>query len=124
MVVSDGNFAVGCEPGTDYLQIHVFQCMLARTDDITKEVLEPITFVLAYQTVMGLFSAQNVQTGSKTNSTSYSTANRGLSARVNEPWHETNQSLPFSIEVKQECFYTATPSCLRSYIGRLFLYCI
>ena len=44
----DGNFALGCVPGTDYLQIHKFQRMLERTDVITNEVLEPITFVLAY----------------------------------------------------------------------------
>jgi hypothetical protein len=52
MVVLDGNCAVGCGPGTDYRYIHVFQCMLERTDAITNEVLEPITFVLAYPTVI------------------------------------------------------------------------
>jgi hypothetical protein len=31
--------------------LHIFQCMLERTDAITNEVLEPITFVLAYPTV-------------------------------------------------------------------------
>ena len=41
----DGNFAVGCGPGTDYPSIHV------STDAITNEVLESITFVLAYPTV-------------------------------------------------------------------------
>jgi len=51
MVVLDGNFAVGCEPGTDYPWIHIFQCTLERTDAITNEVLEQITFVLAYPTV-------------------------------------------------------------------------
>ena len=51
MVVSDGNFALGCGPGTDYPSIHKFQCMLERTDAITNEVLEPITFVLVYRTV-------------------------------------------------------------------------
>ena len=30
-------------------QIHIFQCMLERTDAITNEVLEPITFVLAHK---------------------------------------------------------------------------
>jgi len=30
MVVLDGNFALGCGPGTDYPQIHIFQCMLER----------------------------------------------------------------------------------------------
>ena len=48
----DGNCAVGCGPGTDYLSIHIFQCRLERTDAIMKEVLEPITFVLAYPTVL------------------------------------------------------------------------
>jgi len=51
MVVLDGNCAVGCGPGTDYPQIHIFHCMLERTDAITNEVLEPITVVLAYPTV-------------------------------------------------------------------------
>ena len=44
----DGNFALGCGPGKD---THIFQCMLQRTDAITNEVLEPITFVLAYPSV-------------------------------------------------------------------------
>jgi len=52
MVLLDGNFALGCGPGTDYPSIHIFQCMLERTDAITNEVLEPITFVLAYPTVL------------------------------------------------------------------------
>jgi hypothetical protein len=52
MVVFDGNFAVGCGPGTDYPYIHIFQCILERTDVITNEVLEPITFVLAHPTVL------------------------------------------------------------------------
>jgi hypothetical protein len=52
MVVLNGNFAVGCGPGTDYPYIHIFQCMLERTDVITNEVLEPITIVLAYPTVL------------------------------------------------------------------------
>ena len=51
MVVLDGNFALGCGPGTDYPYIHIFQCMLERTDAITNEVLETITFVLAYPTL-------------------------------------------------------------------------
>ena len=46
-----GNFALACGPETDYLQIHIFQCMLERTDAITNEVLEPITIVLVYSTV-------------------------------------------------------------------------
>ena len=52
MVALDGNFAVGCGPGTDYPFIHVFHCLLERTDVITNDVLEPITFVLAYPTVL------------------------------------------------------------------------
>jgi hypothetical protein len=52
MAVLDGNCAVGCGPGTDYTYIHIFQCMLERTDAITNEVLEQITFVLAYRTVL------------------------------------------------------------------------
>jgi len=51
MVVLDGNFALGCRPGTDYPKIHKFQCLLERTDGIMNEVLEPITFVLAYLTI-------------------------------------------------------------------------
>jgi len=46
MVVLDCNFALGCAPATDYLIIQLFQYMLERTDAITNEVLEPITFVL------------------------------------------------------------------------------
>jgi len=46
MVVLDGNFVLGCGRGSDYPLIHIFQCMLKRTDAITNEVLEPITFVL------------------------------------------------------------------------------
>ena len=45
MFVLDGNFAVGCGPGTDYPQIHIFQRMLERTDAITNEVLEPVTSI-------------------------------------------------------------------------------
>ena len=44
----DGNFSLGCGPGTDYPKIHIFDCRLDQTDVITNEVLEPITFVLAY----------------------------------------------------------------------------
>jgi hypothetical protein len=51
-----GNFAVGCGPGTNYPYIHIFQCMLERTQVITKEVLEIITLFLAYPTV---FHADN-----------------------------------------------------------------
>ena len=43
----NGNFALGCGPGTDYPKINIFQCMLERTVAITNEVLEPVTFVLA-----------------------------------------------------------------------------
>jgi hypothetical protein len=51
MVVLHGNFALGYGPGTDCSKIHIFQCMLQRTDDITNEFLEPIMFVLEYPTV-------------------------------------------------------------------------
>jgi hypothetical protein len=47
----DGNFAVGCEPGRVYPLIHIFQCMVERTDAIMNEVLEPFTFILAHPTV-------------------------------------------------------------------------
>ena len=53
MDVLEGNFALGCGPGRDYPYVDIFQCMLKRTDAITNEVLEPITFVLAYPTVYG-----------------------------------------------------------------------
>jgi hypothetical protein len=52
MVVLDGNFALSCGPETDYPSITIFQCMLERTDATMNEVLEPITFVLAYLTVL------------------------------------------------------------------------
>jgi hypothetical protein len=51
MVVLDGNCAVGCGPAKDCPEIRIFQCMLERTDAITNEVLEPITFVLAHPTL-------------------------------------------------------------------------
>jgi hypothetical protein len=51
MDVSDGNFALACWYGMDYHEIHIFQCMLERTDAITNEVLEQIMFILAYPTV-------------------------------------------------------------------------
>jgi hypothetical protein len=51
VVMLDGNFDLGCGPGMDYSSIHIFQCMLERTDAIMNEVLEPITFVLVYPTV-------------------------------------------------------------------------
>ena len=68
MVVLDGNFAVGCGSGTDYPQIHIFQCMLERADAIKKEILKPITFVLAYPTlpllaICDLVSATNTIVG-------------------------------------------------------------
>ena len=50
-IVLDGNCAVGCVHGTDYPYIRIFQCMLERTDSITNEVLEPVTFVLTYFSV-------------------------------------------------------------------------
>jgi hypothetical protein len=51
MVVLEGNFALGCGPGTDYPETYILQCMLEQTDAVTNEVLEPITFILAYPTV-------------------------------------------------------------------------
>jgi hypothetical protein len=60
MAVLNGNFALSCGPGTHYPYIHVFQCMLERTDAKTNEVLEPIKFVLAYLTVLPSFTARNV----------------------------------------------------------------
>ena len=52
MVLLDGNFALGCGPGTDYPYIQIFQYMLERTGVITNEVLEPIIFVLVNPTVL------------------------------------------------------------------------
>jgi hypothetical protein len=52
-IVLDGNCAVGCGSGMDYPKIHIFQCMLERTDAITNVVLEPAMFVLAYPTIFG-----------------------------------------------------------------------
>jgi len=52
MVVLDGNFALGCGPGTDYPLIHTFQRTLEWTDAITNEVIEPVTFILAYPAVL------------------------------------------------------------------------
>ena len=54
----DGKFALGCGLGTDHPQIHIFQCMLERTGAIKKEVLKPVTFFLAYSTVVGLYPSQ------------------------------------------------------------------
>ena len=51
--IFDGILALGCGPGTDY-PTHIFQCMLERTDAVTNEVLEPITFILAYPTVFSI----------------------------------------------------------------------
>jgi hypothetical protein len=53
MVVLDGNFALGCGPGTDYRQIYIyiFQFVLKGIDTTTNEILEQITFVLAYPTI-------------------------------------------------------------------------
>jgi hypothetical protein len=53
MAVLDGNCAVGCGPGTGIPQ-NLYISMYARTtDEITKEFLETITFVLAYLTLFG-----------------------------------------------------------------------
>ena len=41
--------------GRDYTKIQIFQCMLKRTDAITNEVLEPVTFCLAYPTACVCF---------------------------------------------------------------------
>jgi len=50
MVVLDGHFTLGCGHGkVTPKYIYEFQCMLERTDALTNEVLEPITYVLAYQ---------------------------------------------------------------------------
>jgi len=60
--------ALGCGPGTDYPYVHIFQCMLERTDAITNEVLEPVTFVLEYPTTVAypgiLFGAERLWVGS------------------------------------------------------------
>ena len=63
MVVLDGNFALGCGPGTDYSEIHIFQCMLDRRDAITNEVLEPIMCVLAYPTVIARNKSWRIREG-------------------------------------------------------------
>ena len=47
----DGNFALGCAPGTDYPYVLIFQCMLERSDAITNKAPEQIRLVLAYPTV-------------------------------------------------------------------------
>jgi hypothetical protein len=52
----DGICAVGCGPGKDYPSIHIFQCMLERTDAITNVVLRTTTFVLAYPAVFVNFT--------------------------------------------------------------------
>ena len=60
MVVLGGDFALGCGPGTDYPQIHKFQCILEQTDYTTNEVLEPTMFVLAYPNVF-MYGRHNLQ---------------------------------------------------------------
>jgi hypothetical protein len=47
----DGNFSLVCGPGPNDPYIHIFQCMLERTNAITNEVLEPITLFPVYPTV-------------------------------------------------------------------------
>jgi len=69
--------------------------------------------------IVSLFSTQTVKSGSKAYPISYSMPNGGPSTGVNEPWSETDQSLPSSIEVKQERFHTATPSRFRSYTRKV-----
>jgi hypothetical protein len=49
MVVLDGNFDLGCGPGTDYPLTHIVQFMLERTDALMNEAVEQIAFFLAYQ---------------------------------------------------------------------------
>ena len=51
MVVLDGNFPLGCGPGTDYPFIRIIQCRIERKYAITNDSAEPITFVLAFPTV-------------------------------------------------------------------------
>jgi hypothetical protein len=60
--VLDGNSAVGCESGLDYLQIHIFQCMLERTVLITNEILEIIKFVLVQLTIFQLLRHYSLDT--------------------------------------------------------------
>jgi hypothetical protein len=53
MVVLDGNFVPGCGPETDW-PVNTYISMHATYNEqmlVTNEVLEPITFVLAYPTV-------------------------------------------------------------------------
>jgi len=45
--------------GTFFLGHPLYQCTLERTDAITNEVLEPITFVLAYPTVLLIWTKTN-----------------------------------------------------------------
>jgi len=52
MVVLDGNFALGCVFQMDYPLKHIFQCMLEQRDANMNKVLEPITFILSYPTVL------------------------------------------------------------------------
>ena len=56
----DLHFTLGCGPRTDYPWTHIFQCLLERTDSITNEFLEPVTFVIAYPTVFLVSSAANI----------------------------------------------------------------
>ena len=55
-----GNFSLGCGPVTDYPKIHIIEYMLVRTDAIKNEVLETITFVLTYPTVLESHFSQPV----------------------------------------------------------------
>jgi hypothetical protein len=43
--VLDGNCAVGRGTGTDYPKIHIFKCLLERTDVITNKVLRRTNYV-------------------------------------------------------------------------------
>jgi len=59
--VLDGNFVLGCGSGTDYPKIRKFQCTLEGIYAVTNEVLEQITFVLAYPTVQIFFHSQTAE---------------------------------------------------------------
>ena len=50
---------------------YIFHCMLKRKDAITKEVLEPVTFVLAYSTVSHTMYKLGVTSGGKTSKVNF-----------------------------------------------------
>ena len=100
----DGNFPLGCGPGTDYPLIHTFQCTLERTDAITNEVLEPITFVLAYPTIFRTFkwhaysTLQHVQLYYEVKAVSVNMARRVLRLPTVETPPDTHSSGYCSVE--------------------------